>query len=230
MASIMSPLVVCFSFVVVLLAAFACASFEEEELLDPSFLNFGSGLACEFAKCLKGHCVNSSSFPFYKCECNEGWQSPFGASWLPCILPNCSIDLTCANRSVAAPPPSAMVPSFGGLDVCSLHVCGNGECIQNSTSAKNATDDYECVCDPGYVNLGNKADGYCIRKCSIGADCTNVKLPFGGAGNTSSPPPPGVVSPASSSSSSSVNQGQISTIAYRLLAAATTLMLVIMWR
>ncbi|MCO5555419.1 hypothetical protein L7F22_008965 [Adiantum nelumboides] len=214
--------------VCVLLAVFATASFQDDELSDAAFLNIGNGLACELAKCLKGQCINSTSFPFYKCECNAGWQAPFGASWLPCILPNCSIDLTCANKSAVAPAPSVAAPLFsGGLDVCALHVCGNGECIRNGSSTRNATDDYECMCDPGYVNFGNKADGYCIRKCSVGADCSNVKLPFG-RGNASSPPPPAVASPVSSSSAN-VNQGLIMVAGSRLVAV-TTLALLIMWR
>ncbi|KAI5078302.1 hypothetical protein GOP47_0005973 [Adiantum capillus-veneris] len=227
---VMSRIVFCLPCICALLAALTTASLHDDEFFDASFLNIGSGLACDLAKCLKGQCINSTSFPFYKCECNAGWQSPFGASWFPCILPNCSIDLTCANRSAAAPAPSIVVPSFsGGLDVCSLHVCGNGECIHNSSDARNATDEYACMCDPGYVNFGNKADGYCIRKCSIGADCTNVRLPFGGAGNTSPPPPPAVASSVSSASSPSVNQGDVIVARNRILAV-TSLALLIMWR
>ncbi|KAH7276327.1 hypothetical protein KP509_39G003000 [Ceratopteris richardii] len=194
---------------------------------DFSFLNFGGGLACDLAKCLKGKCVNSSSFPFYQCQCNEGWQSPFRASWLPCILPNCSIDLTCGNKSVAAATPSPPVPSFlGTVDVCSLHVCGNGQCVHNNSSSTNSSDDYFCSCDPGYVNFGNRTDGFCIRKCSIGADCTNVNLPFGSSSGTLSPPPPAVASPTSASASSA-REAQTVKISLR---AITILALIILWR
>ena len=48
-----------------------------------------TGFVCEIAKCLRGTCMNTSSFPFYQCDCDDGWKSPFGSSWLPCIMPNC---------------------------------------------------------------------------------------------------------------------------------------------
>lgn len=215
--------ILCFACLCLLSPASVAASFDEE-LYETSLFNIGSDLACRFARCLKGQCVNTSSFPFYKCECNEGWASPFSRSWLPCILPNCSIDLTCDNSSASpAPPPTA--PLIGAIsDICSLPVCGNGVCVTNTT-ASNSTDDYECRCNTGYVNLGNQSDGYCIHKCSIGAGCSNVRLPFGGT--TPPPPPPSLSSPVSSSSSNG-NQGQMKEILNRLMSV-TTLASVILW-
>lgn len=196
----------------------ACTSYEEQ--VDLSLFNIGGGLACDLAKCLRGTCVNSSSFPFYKCDCNAGWKSPFGTSWLPCILPNCSIDLNCANRSNphSAPPP--LVPRVGGVfDICSFPVCGNGLCIQD-TSGNHSRDGYECKCDTGYVNLRNKTDGYCIHKCSIGADCTNLNLPIGGTAHTPPPPlPPSPPPPVSSNQNS--HQGQVKNSQSGLMIAAT---------
>ncbi|MCO5585758.1 hypothetical protein L7F22_039694 [Adiantum nelumboides] len=89
-------------------------------------LNLTLGCHCKLIVCLKDQYIESTSFSFYKCKCNTGWQSLFGAFWLPSIFPNCSIDLTYANKSVAAPlAPSIVAPSFSGvLDVCTLHVCG----------------------------------------------------------------------------------------------------------
>eukprot|EP00250_Pteridium_aquilinum_P015306 c22511_g1_i2 orf=320-1045(-) len=233
-----SSVLVYFSCLYLLFAAFSSANFDGEPL-EPSLLNIGNGFSCEFAKCLRGQCVNDSSFPFYKCECNAGWKPPFGVAWLPCILPNCSIDLTCANSSSAVPAPSPTLPSFNGSpNICSLPVCGNGVC----SSAGNSSNDYECKCDTGYANLRNKSDGYCIRSCSIGADCTNVNLPIGGTRHA--PPPPSLPSPVSSSSpnssqgtspspstpsqSTSTSKGQVNKLQDRLLFAAS-FFLVIMW-
>lgn len=172
----------------------ACSNFQEESAFDLSGLDVNSSIICNLVNCVKGKCVNSSSFPLYQCQCDEGWQSPFGASWLPCVLPNCSLNLGCSNTSSAAAPP-ATTPS-SAVGVCSVSVCGNGECTPESNS--NAT--YECKCNPGYINLFNKTDGYCLRECALGADCTNLNIPISGSSN---PPPP----PAPVPSSQNSNQG-----------------------
>ncbi|KAH7278453.1 hypothetical protein KP509_38G041800 [Ceratopteris richardii] len=202
-ASRLLSVFVFFSFVCIFFPIFAM-SFHEELSASP-FLHIGSDLACELVKCLKGKCVNSSSFPFYECECDAGWKSPFKASWMPCILPNCSIDLTCANTSMEAPF-SPSIPSYrSGFDVCSLHVCGNGKCVSKNTSATEDAVDYECVCDSGFINFGNSVNGFCVPKCSIGADCTNVNLTFGKSGGSPSPPP--IVTSPVQSSYSGASQG-----------------------
>lgn len=163
----------------------ACSNFQEESAFDLSGLDNNSSIICNFVNCVKGKCVGSSSFPLYQCQCDEGWQSPFGASWLSCVLPNCSLSLGCSNTSSAAAPPASTPTS---ADVCSLPVCGNGKCTHESNS--NAT--YVCNCNPGYINLLNKTDGYCLPECAIGADCTNLNIPIGGSSQP--PPPPPVVS------------------------------------
>ncbi|KAH7440489.1 hypothetical protein KP509_04G110100 [Ceratopteris richardii] len=94
-------------------SCYICANFSMLFIFSASKYYYA---ACELVKCLKGKCVNSSSFPFYECACDAGWKSPFKASWMPCILPNCSIDLTCANTSMEAPF-SPSIPSYrSGFD------------------------------------------------------------------------------------------------------------------
>lgn len=154
---------------------------------------------CDLVKCIKGTCVGSSSFPYYACECDSGWKPLFGSSSFPCVLPNCSISTNCANTSASpasAPPP--VVSPTNLVSVCSLPVCGNGQCIQNSTG-NSSSYGYECNCDVGYSNLLNKTDGFCIRECSLGADCTNLNI----GGSLLPPPPP----PPPQSSSQNSNQG-----------------------
>lgn len=184
---------------------------EEETPFDMSDFSLASGL-CDIFKCMKGKCVTTNSIPFYECQCDAGWKSPFGWSWTPCVLPNCTIDRTCSNATSPAPAPAPTFSPTGLFNVCSYPVCGNGECIQNSTSRDN----YQCDCHSGYSNLRNKSDGYCLQSCAIGANCQNLNISIGGSPE---PPPP----PASSNQGTNQGSKQICLI-HTIITMATVLL------
>lgn len=184
---------------------------EEETPFDMSDFSLSSGL-CDIFKCMKGKCVTTNSIPFYECQCDAGWKSPFGWSWTPCVLPNCTIDRTCSNATSPAPAPAPTFSPTGLFNVCSFPVCGNGDCIQNSTSSDN----YQCDCHSGYSNLRNKSDGYCLQSCALGANCQNLNISIGGSPK---PPPP----PASSNQITNQGSKQICLI-HTIIMMATVLL------
>ncbi|MCO5560693.1 hypothetical protein L7F22_014310 [Adiantum nelumboides] len=136
--------------------------------------------SCGPVNCVHGVCSGSVTVPFYKCLCNEGWQSPLNASWIPCVLPNCSLDIGCGNTSLSAPPP-AISPTLESFSLCALPICGDGDCVASSNSSLS----YECKCNAGSTNIFNSSNGYCIPQCAIGAGCSGLNNPLG-----PSPPPP----------------------------------------
>eukprot|EP00250_Pteridium_aquilinum_P015308 c22511_g2_i1 orf=269-940(-) len=173
----------------------------------------GSSLLCGVVNCMKGTCLDSTSLPFYQCQCDEGWQSPLNVSWIPCVLPNCSINLGCDSSTNATAPP-APDPTNASFNICSLSICGDGECIPSG----NATLAYECKCNPGSTNLLNMSNGYCLQPCSIGADCSNLNISLGAP----PPPPPGTTSQNSS-------QGTKQALVGNLIIVSGILMSLIGW-
>ncbi|MCO5559489.1 hypothetical protein L7F22_013090 [Adiantum nelumboides] len=136
---------------------------------------------CGPVNCVNGVCSVSVEFPFYKCTCNKGWKSPLNASWIPCVLPNCSLDLSCGNNTSLSAPPPAFSPTLDSFSLCLLPICGNGDCVASSNSSLS----YECKCNAGSTNIFNSSNGYCIQQCAIGAGCSGLNGTLG-----SSPPPP----------------------------------------
>ncbi|KAJ4820491.1 Neurogenic locus notch protein-like [Rhynchospora pubera] len=153
---------------------------------------------CNHVGCGQGSCKATSNSTFgYECECNSGWsQLHIGDSlrFLPCIIPNCSIDYSCSNHSFApAPAPSLDNKNFSLFDSCSWNYCGGGTCIKTSD-----TDGHKCECNEGYSNLLNITTLPCYKSCSLGANCANLGLkPLS---TSSSPPAPKSLSDSSSAS------------------------------
>ncbi|WVY99040.1 hypothetical protein V8G54_031191 [Vigna mungo] len=64
---------------------------------------------CEEVECGKGSCVVNTSYPLnFICECESGWtrtqdedDDKFATSFLPCVIPQCSLNYGCQP----APPP-----------------------------------------------------------------------------------------------------------------------------
>ncbi|GLJ44244.1 hypothetical protein SUGI_0924360 [Cryptomeria japonica] len=138
-------------------------------------LQIDSGL-CKIVSCGKGRCNHTASdqplgIIFPRCVCDDGWTQPsigLSFSFLPCVIPNCSLDATCSK---AAPAPAPRHRNSSDLlHPCGYPVCGEGSCRKTSDYG------YACDCDQGYENLLNMTAGPCIRACSIGADCSRLGI------------------------------------------------------
>ncbi|MQM04189.1 hypothetical protein Taro_036981 [Colocasia esculenta] len=75
--------------------------------LGPVASPFFKGL-CESVECGKGRCrTDSSRMLGYVCECDAGWTKLDDRfQQLPCVIPNCTLNYECSNRTAAAPAPS----------------------------------------------------------------------------------------------------------------------------
>ncbi|EOA17409.1 hypothetical protein CARUB_v10005711mg [Capsella rubella] len=148
-------------------------------LLAPVFDN-----VCKEMECGKGKCKASSNATFmYECECEDGWkQFDHNLKFLPCVIPNCTFDLTCGE---AAPPTQPKTPPKDNntslFDACQWVDCGGGLC--NSTMPFQ----YSCNCREGYDNLMNITTFPCLKQCALGMDCLNLGIPVS---NSSSSTPP----------------------------------------
>lgn len=144
-------------------------------LLSPIFEN-----VCKQVPCGKGSCrptTENSMIPF-ECVCDPGWKQPSssdGFSFLPCVIPNCTINFSCspAASPTPAPAPAPKNATKGSaFDVCSLNFCGSGTC--NKSSSSNSS--YSCSCSEGYYNLMNSTSLPCFRDCQLGGDCHKLGL------------------------------------------------------
>ncbi|ONK60497.1 uncharacterized protein A4U43_C08F19120 [Asparagus officinalis] len=142
---------------------------------------------CNVVDCGKGKCQASSNHTFgFACQCNPGWtQFHVGDSFrfLPCVVPNCSINYSCTNNSVA-PAPAPVPPPPDNLsifDPCMWSYCGGGKCLNT------ATYEHKCECDEGYSNLFNTSTFPCYKDCSLGADCANLGINVSNLTKSASP-------------------------------------------
>lgn len=151
---------------------------------------------CKIMNCGKGTCNNKTSsgqlFDFIPvCECDPGWTQPsigFSLSFLPCVIPNCTIKVDCGGKIPSSAPSPVNPPSSNSsdslLNPCKsgISVCGEGSCVAESEFG------YRCHCNEGYENLFNMTAGPCLRPCSIGADCSQFGFSVGGNGSGTPPP------------------------------------------
>ncbi|CAN0857150.1 hypothetical protein LINGRAHAP2_LOCUS6667 [Linum grandiflorum] len=135
------------------------------------------GNVCEKIECGRGKCkpsTNLSIIPF-ECDCDNGWKQSLPnlsdglpvLNFLPCIIPNCSMNLDCDKPAEA---PATGKPNITILDPCSWADCGGGSC--NKTSMFT----YSCVCSEGYNNLLNTSIFPCYKECGIGMDCKDLGI------------------------------------------------------
>ncbi|CAN6307926.1 unnamed protein product [Urochloa humidicola] len=143
---------------------------------------------CSTVACGKGNCTVAPGTLGYKCECEPGWtQLHVGDNlrFLPCVIPNCSIDSSCSKGSSAPAPTPLPAPKNFSLDPCELAYCGTGGTCKNGSGLS-----YHCECKEGYSNLLNMTTMPCFQNCSIGADCSRIGiLPFSNSSNNSPAPP-----------------------------------------
>ncbi|CAI0465790.1 unnamed protein product [Linum tenue] len=201
------------------------------DLLSPIFPPI-VGNVCENVECGKGKCkpLTNATIPPYECDCDDGWKQtrpdPMDGvtflNFLPCIVPNCSMDLSC-NKPAEAPAQDKIGRSNTTLfdrknllqtyfcettklftwlackDFCVWFVaacnwadCGGGSC--NKTSLFT----YTCLCSEGYNNLLNTSLFPCYQECAVGTDCKDLGITM------QSPPAP---TPALSQNDGAKNQG-----------------------
>ncbi|XP_020591709.1 uncharacterized protein LOC110032418 [Phalaenopsis equestris] len=166
------------------------ASLVSADMLSPLLSPVLDGI-CKAVDCGKGICKVSQNHTFgFMCECNAGWNQFNGSehfSFLPCVIPQCTISSSCFKNSPApTPAPAPLPPPPSNLSLfnpCTWSFCGTGDCARTSTF------EHRCDCDAGYSNLLNVSSFPCYQECAIGGDCVNL----------------GISVPNSSSSSSSTN-------------------------
>uniref|UniRef100_A0A0E0FMF0 EGF-like domain-containing protein n=1 Tax=Oryza nivara TaxID=4536 RepID=A0A0E0FMF0_ORYNI len=163
----------------------------------------GDGSRCSKVRCGMGSCSESSDYVFgFACRCNPGWsryhlgnlQFPF----LPCVIPNCTINYSCQNGSSSPlpspsppppPPPPPAMPSLTNLsiyDPCLLQYCGDGGSCERSSEFG-----HRCACHDGFQNLLNDTSYPCYRQCSLGSDCSGLGISmFNGSQPGTAPPAP----------------------------------------
>ncbi|KAG2543310.1 neurogenic locus notch homolog protein 3-like [Panicum virgatum] len=182
------------SALVALLAAAAAATAEAsgaDDFFSPLAPIFAPVInsICSTVACGKGNCTVAPGTLGYRCDCEPGWtQLHVGdhLRFLPCVIPNCSIDTSCSNGSPAPAPTPLPAPKNFSLDPCELAYCGTGGTCRNGSGLS-----YHCECKDGDSNLLNMTTMPCFQNCSIGADCSRIGiLPFSNS-SSKSPAPPG---------------------------------------
>ncbi|KAI4379013.1 hypothetical protein MLD38_016421 [Melastoma candidum] len=137
---------------------------------------------CNEVECGKGSCVSNSSSPFgFVCQCESGWKrtrldNEDDLKFLPCVIPNCSVDYSCLP---AAPPAPSIPYNTSFFDPCYWIYCGGGTC----TKSKAYT--HTCQCNSGFTNLMG-IDAYpCFSDCAIGSDCSKLGIKLSNSTSTS---------------------------------------------
>ncbi|CAK9137232.1 unnamed protein product [Ilex paraguariensis] len=106
-----------FTVILVLLAVIAKA----DDHISPAPSPIGDRL-CNEVECGKGTCKTAIGSPFnFVCECDAGWKrtrldNEENLQFLPCIVPNCSLDYSC----MPAAPPAPSVPSNSSFFDCAI--------------------------------------------------------------------------------------------------------------
>ncbi|KAJ1275967.1 hypothetical protein BS78_05G177500 [Paspalum vaginatum] len=184
------------------LLALACLCAAAAFLLLPPHGAAADGGACEEVQCGMGTCAESGDYLFgFACECSAGWsryhvgamQFPF----LPCVIPNCTINNSCNDDgsssptpapSPPAPPPEGLPPltNLSIFDPCLMQYCGAGGACEKASDFT-----HRCACRDGYANLLNDTSYPCYQQCSLGSDCKGLGIGvINGSTPSSSPPTP----------------------------------------
>ncbi|CAI9765086.1 unnamed protein product [Fraxinus pennsylvanica] len=128
---------------------------------------------CEEVQCGKGTCEANQSYPFsFRCNCENGWkrtrlESEQDLEYLPCIIPDCSLDYSCMPAASPLPPVPYNISFF---DPCYWIYCGEGTCTKNKTYT------HTCQCNSGSSNLLNISAFPCYNDCAIGSDCQRLGI------------------------------------------------------
>lgn len=164
-----------------LLQSFSARSDFLSPLLSPLYDD-----VCKEVECGKGTCKPSkNSTVMFECDCDQGWKQTLSAhdegyKFLPCIVPNCTLNHSCSNTPAPAPQKERKA-NESIFDACYWVDCGGGMC--NKTSLFS----YSCKCDAGYYNLLNATALPCFRECAFGVSCSNLGISMTNS-STASPP------------------------------------------
>ncbi|KMT13408.1 hypothetical protein BVRB_4g083640 [Beta vulgaris subsp. vulgaris] len=169
---------------------------------------FGNSENCSQVTCGKGTCKsNPDNMPHgFVCECDSGWRrtrlsdsEEQHLQFLPCIIPNCSINYSCMPAAPPLPPIPTNPHDNSIFNPCNWVYCGEGTCRNSSDYM------HMCQCQPGAYNLFNASHFPCYSDCAFGSDCSklgiNVSKGSVTLGPGSSP------SPSSSQTSRGENHG-----------------------
>ncbi|CAL1411283.1 unnamed protein product [Linum trigynum] len=172
------------------------------------------GNICENVECGRGKCkpLTNSTIPPYECECDAGWKQTRPdamdnitfLNFLPCIVPNCSMDFSCNKPAEAPVQDKSGKSNTTLLDPCNWADCGGGSC--NKTSLFT----YSCVCSEGYNNLLNTSLFPCYKECAVGMDCKDLGITVQG------PPSP---TPVLSQNDGAKNQGSTARRGFLLMVS-----------
>ncbi|KAI3983681.1 hypothetical protein MKX01_001085 [Papaver californicum] len=167
-------------FLVILQSSLTAADLNLSPLLSPFLEDVCKEIGCGKGKC-KASSISSSTndllHPF-KCECEPGWKQTLGNNtdhdflqFLPCVIPNCTMDYSCNSVADSPMPEIREPPSNESLfDPCNWAYCGEGSCIKSNTFG------HKCKCKEGYENLLNVTAFPCLRECAIGMDCLKLGI------------------------------------------------------
>ncbi|KAK6911411.1 hypothetical protein RJ641_023504 [Dillenia turbinata] len=140
-------------------------------------------ILCNEVNCGKGTCQVDLAQPFgYTCQCQTGWKrtrldSDDGFLFLPCVIPNCTLDYSC--MPAAPPTPTPLFPYYYSVfDPCYWVYCGDGACTKIGPYV------HSCQCDSGYYNLLNISVYPCYSDCAIGSDCSNLGIKVASSSST----------------------------------------------
>ncbi|KAI3469615.1 hypothetical protein Pfo_026278 [Paulownia fortunei] len=147
--------------------------------------------ACKENVCGKGNCVASNNSTFgFECECEAAWKQARAEDdeylkFLPCVIPNCTLNYACANAAAPAPDTQKKA-NLSFFDPCFWTDCGGGSCNKTSLFTHN------CECEEGYYNLFNSTAFPCYKECAIGLDCASLGLGIMNSSTLSPNPSPGL--------------------------------------
>ncbi|CAL0303219.1 unnamed protein product [Lupinus luteus] len=191
--------VIALSVILVLLQPLSTTNDFLSPLLSPIFDD-----VCKEVECGKGTCKPSKNSTFlFECECDPGWKQALasddesGLKFLPCIVPNCTLNYSCSKAPTPAPE-KARKANESIFDACHWVHCGGGSC--NKTSMFS----YSCGCDAGYYNLLSVTAFPCYKECNLGLGCSNLGIPIT---NTSTAEPP-ALNDNSKNEASSILEGR----------------------
>ncbi|OVA03475.1 hypothetical protein BVC80_1477g31 [Macleaya cordata] len=131
---------------------------------------------CKEVECGKGTCKASLDYTFnYMCECEAGWkrsrfQDEEDLKFLPCVIPNCTLDYSCGTAPPPAPEIKEPPKNSSFYDPCYYAYCGEGSCT------KSLRYGHKCECKQGFTNLLNITAFPCYDQCVLGSDCARLGI------------------------------------------------------